>query len=93
MGCHFNPALKVFTSCSYLQLLLDPLILLCFSDASLFAAEVNMADTLIGELGAGLCVVLVVFIVLVLSMTARRRWHHRHGGLQLLLGFLQVLLG
>lgn len=77
----------------YLQLLLDSLVLLGFGDTFLFTTEIQVAYALVGQLCAGLCVVLVVLIVLVLCMSAQRCWHHNHSILQLLLGFFQVLLG
>lgn len=51
-------------------------------DTLLLAAEVQLPDTLVGELGAGLGVVLIQ-----LGLAGRQR-----DRLQLFLGFLQVLL-
>ena len=83
------------TSLTDLQLLLDALVLLRLGDALLLAAQVQGADALVGELGAGLGVVLILLVVVVLALgRAPRRGHRRADHqLQLLLGLLQVLLG
>lgn len=67
----------------YLQLFLDPFVLLSFSDAFFFATVAG--DALAEELGARLGVGLVLLVVL-------RGRRGRYGRLQLLPGLLQVVL-
>lgn len=78
---------------THLELFLDPLVLLGFGDASLLAAQIQLADALVGQLGAGLGVVLILLVVLALCVAAQGRWHRGYGRLQFLFGLLEVLLG